>query len=330
VARARVGQIGAVAAMILNLVPEFLAVCASPNPVDAYAAYHHRYERVLSAYWRNNVLDPDSPHAAEVVRGALAANRRDLEKLLQSVDLERLATDALDRAAAVLEFDTEIDLYLIVGVGAANAAELVVEGRGVAILCLEHFTGQTNPDTFGLGLSPQLLPLWIAHAVTHAVRYTSPTSRSPLRTLVAEAGGSYDYWETGSRTVLRELLLNEGLAVHAARAVAPGHPDEDYFGFSRRQFRRMRELETFLLRAVEGDLERAGLGLRLRYLSGGVSAAARAVSGRILPERSGYYIGARMAEALIAERGIAAAVRAATAEFPAAEVRRTPEQAESA
>ena len=316
--------------MILNLVPEFLAVCASPNPVDAYTAYHRRYERVLSAYWRNNVLDPDSPHAAEVVRGALAADRRDLEKLLQSVDLERVASDALDRAAAALALDTEVDLYLIVGVGAANAAELVVDGRGVAVLCIEHFTGQTNPDTFGLGLSPQLLPLWIAHEVAHTVRYTSPVSRSSLRTLVAQAGGSYDYWETGSRTVLRELLLNEGLAVHAARAVAPGHADEDYFGFSRRQFRRMRELETFLFRAVEGDLESAGLGLRLRYLSGGVSAAARAVDGRVLPERSGYYIGARMAEALVAERGIAAALRAATAEFPAADARHAPEQAESA
>ena len=316
--------------MILNLVPEFLAVCVSPSPVDAYAAYHRRYERVLSAYWKNNVLDPDSPHAAEVIRVALAADRRDLEKLLQSVDIERVATEALDRAAAVLELDTDIDVYLIVGVGAANAAELVVDGRGVAVLCIEHFTGQINSDTFGLGLSPQLLPLWIAHEVAHVVRYTSAASRSPLRTLVTEAGGSYDYWETGSRAVLRELLLNEGLAVHAARAAAPGHPDEDYFGFSRRQFRRMRELETFLFRAVEGDLERAGLGLRLRYLSGGVSAAARAVKGRILPERSGYYVGARMAEALIAERGIAAAVRAATAEFPAAEARHALEHAESA
>ena len=316
--------------MILNLVPEFLAVCASPNPGEAYSAYHRRYERVLSAYWHNYVLDPDSPHAAEVIRGALAANRSDIEKLLQSVDLERVAADTLDRAAAALELDTEIDICLIVGVGAANAAELVVGGRGVAVLCIEHFTGQTNPDTFGLGLSPELLPLWIAHEVAHAVRYTSPTSRSPLRTLVAEAGGSYDYWETGSRTILRELLLNEGIAVHAARAVSPGHPDEDYFGFSRRQFRRMRELETFLFRAVEGDLERAGLGLRLRYLSGGVSAAARVVSGRVLPERSGYYIGTRMAEALIAERGLVAAVRAAPADFSAAEARHAPEQSEIA
>jgi hypothetical protein len=316
--------------MIINLVPEFLSICASPTRYDAYRDFLRRHDAVLSAYWHNYVLDLDSPHAERVIRAALDADRRDLARLLATVDLERVAADALDRAAGVLELDTEVDLYLMVGVGAANAAELVVAGRGVAILCVEHFTGQTNPDTFGLGLPIAHLPLWVAHEVAHAVRYTSPTSRSLMRTVVAEAGGNYDYWETGSCTPLRELLLNEGVAVHAARATAPGLADEDYFGFSRRQFRRMREMETFLLRAVEADLDRTGLGLRLRYLSGGMSPAARLVSGRVLPERSGYYLGARMAEALVAERGPAAAVRATPEEFRAAELRHAPEQAASA
>ena len=52
---------------------------------------------------------------------------------MASVDLERMAADALDRAATVLELDQEVDVYLTVGVGAANAAELVVGGRGVVI-----------------------------------------------------------------------------------------------------------------------------------------------------------------------------------------------------
>jgi hypothetical protein len=316
--------------MIINLVPEFLSVCASPTRLDAYRDYLYRHEAVLAAYWHNYVLDLDSPHAERVIRGALEADRRDLERLLATVDLERLAAESLDRAAAVLELDVELDLYLMVGVGAANAAELVVGGRGVVILCMEHFTGLTNPDTFGLGLPAAQLPLWVAHEAAHLVRYTSPTSRSPLRALVAEAGGSYDYWETGSRASLRELLVNEGVAVHAARAAAPGLADEDYFGFSRRQFRRMRESETFLLRAVEGDLDRAGLGLRLRYLTGGMSPAARLAKGRVLPERSGYYIGARMAEALVGERGVAGAVRATPEEFQAAEARHASEQAVSA
>ena len=81
--------------------------------------------------------------------------------------------------------------------------------------------------------------------------------------------------------------MNEGLAVHAAQAVAPGFDAADYFGYPRRQYHRLREMEAFLRRVVEPDLEQSGLGLRLRYLSGGMSPTARLVGGRVLPERAG-------------------------------------------
>ena len=142
-----------------------------------------------------------------------------------------------------------------------------------------------------------------------------------MRRLVAEAGGYYDYWSTGSRASLRELLVNEGLAVHAAQAVAPGFDAADYFGYPRRQYHRLREMEAFLRRVVEPDLEQSGLGLRLRYLSGGMSPSARLVGGRVIPERAGYYLGYRMTEALVAERGIAEALRAPALDFQAAEAR---------
>ena len=74
----------------------------------------------------------------------------------------------------------------MVGVGGANAGELVVGGRGIAFLCLEHFTGRANPETYGMGLPPDLVPLWLAHELAHTVRYTSATSHSELRRLVAE------------------------------------------------------------------------------------------------------------------------------------------------
>ena len=63
------------------------------------------------------------------------------------------------------------------------------------------------------------------------------------------------------------------------------------------------------------DLDRAGLGLRLRYLSGGMSDEARTVDRYVLPERSGYYLGARMVEAAVVERGLAWAVRARASEL---------------
>jgi hypothetical protein len=208
-------------------------------------------------------------------------------------------------------------VVLMVGVGAANAGELVVDGRGIAFVCLEHFTSVSNPDTQGLGLDPELIPLWLSHEISHAVRYTSPASRSEMRLLVEEAGGYYSYWETGRRASLRELLINEGLAVQVSRAISPGHAIWEYFGYGRRQYARIRELESVMVRAVSGDLDHAGLGLRLRYLSGGMSDDARTVDRYVLPERSGYFLGARMAEPAIAARGLSWAVRASAQEITA-------------
>jgi hypothetical protein len=295
--------------MVINLVPQFLAALEARDPLDAYHRYLDAHRLVLGAYWRNYVLDLESPHADEVIRRALAADRRDLRQLMADVDVVALAEETVRTCEQALELDHPFDVYLMVGVGGANAGELVVHGRGVAFVCLEHFTGRPNSDTYGLGLDPHLLPLWIAHEIAHTTRYTSPRSASELVQIIADAGGFYDYWESGSRATLRELLVNEGLAVLAARAVAPQFAPWDYLGYSRRQYRRLRELDVFLRRATRAELDQTGLGLRLRYLSGGMSPAQRLVAGKVIPERAGYYLGYRMAEAAVAERGIAAALR---------------------
>src|SRR6185503_8809808 len=138
-----------------------------------------------------------------------------------------------------------------------------------------------------------------------------------------ESRGFYDYWESGSRASLRELLVNEGLAVAAAQVAAPGHEPWVYLGYSRRQYRRMRELDAFLQRSVEHELELTGLGYRLRYLTGGMSPSARLINGRVIPERSGYYLGLRMVDPLIEEAGIQNALRASALEFQEATERAT-------
>jgi hypothetical protein len=305
--------------VLINLLPDFLAVLDADDRESAYRHYRESHRLILDAYWHNYVLDPDSPHADDVVAAMLKADRNDLRHLANTVNVVQLAEEAIAKAEEVLQIDRPTDTYLMVGLGGANAGELVVAGRGVAFICLEHFTGRVNPGTYGMGLPSDLIPLWIAHELAHTVRYTSATSDSEMRRLVADVGGYYDYWSTGSRATLRELLVNEGVAVHAAQAIAPGFDAADYFGYPRRQYHRLREMEAFLRRAVEPDLENSGLGFRLRYLSGGMSPAARLVNGRVIPERAGYYLGHRMAEALVAERGIAAAARAGAHEFQAME-----------
>ena len=307
--------------MLINLLPDFLAILEAHDREAAYRQYREAHRPILDAYWRNYVLDPDSPHADEIIAAALKADRSDLLALAASTDLVQLSEEAVARAEAVLQLDRPTDIYLMVGLGGANAGELVVGGRGVAFICLEHFTGRVNPETYGMGLPPDLIPLWIGHELAHTVRYTSPRSVSDMRRLVTDSSGYYDYWSTGSRASLRELLVNEGLAVHSAQAIAPGFAAAEYFGYARRQYHRLREMEAFLRRVVEPELEQSGLGLRLRYLSGGMSPTARLVGGRVVPERSGYYLGYRMTEALVAQRGLTEAVRASAHDFQEAEDR---------
>jgi len=303
--------------MLINLVPDFLAVLEADDRVSAYLAYFERHKALLTAYWDNYVLEPSGPHFEDVVQSTVNANRDDLRTLLSRTDVVALARQAEEKVRTLLDIDVSYDIVLMVGVGAANAGELVVNGRGVAFVCLEHFTGVANPDTQGLGLDPELIPLWLAHEITHVVRYTSPSSRSDMRGFVEDAGGYYSYWETGRQASLRELLVNEGLAVHVSRAVSPGHAAWEYFGFARKQYARVREVEPVLHRALNTDGDRTALGLRLRYLSGGMSDEARTIERTVLPERSGYFLGARMVEAAIAARGYAWATRASVLELAA-------------
>lgn len=301
--------------MLINLLPDFFAVLNSTDRVAAYQQYFESHRARLSAYWHNYVFDPESEHFLDVVRMAAYADRSDLRAMLERTDVVSLARETEARCADLLGTDVDLDVVLMVGVGGANAGELVVAGRAMAFVCLEHFTSVANPDTQGLGLDPELIPLWLAHEIAHAIRYTSPTSRSELRQLVDEADGYYSYWETGRRATVRELLANEGLAVNVSRLVSPGHAAWEYYGYGRRQYARIRELESLIARAVTQEFDHHALGLRLRYLMGGTSDEGRTIDRVVIPERSGYYIGARMVEAAIEQRGIAWAVRASAEEL---------------
>jgi hypothetical protein len=303
--------------MLINLLPDFFAVLNSTDRIAAYHRYFDNHRNILQAYWANYVLDPDGPHFADVARATALAGRGDLRTMLERMDIVTLARNTEEQCRALLDVDSDIDVVLMVGVGAANAGELVVNGRGIAFVCLEHFTSVVNPETHGLGLDPELIPLWLAHEIAHAVRYTSPESRSEMRQVISDMEGYYSYWETGKRVSLRELLVNEGIAVHVARVISPGHAAWEYFGYDRREYARVREMEPTVTRSLVGNLDSAGLGLRLKYLSDGMTDERRKAGDQVLPERSGYYVGARMVEHAIAMRGYAWTVRATAPEVTA-------------
>src|SRR5213076_231531 len=149
--------------MLINLLPYFFAVLNSTDRLSAYQRYFDAHRQILEPYWHNYVIDPTSAHFVDIARTAVHADRTDLRTMLDRTDVVSLARSTEQQCRELLAIDCDADVVLMVGVGAANAGELVVEGRGIAFVCLEHFTGATNEQTQGLGLDPELLPLWLAH-----------------------------------------------------------------------------------------------------------------------------------------------------------------------
>jgi hypothetical protein len=82
--------------MLINLVPDFLAVLESDDRVSAYLAYFERHKALLTAYWDNYVLEPSGPHFEDVVQSTVHANRDDLLTLLSRSDVVALARLAAD------------------------------------------------------------------------------------------------------------------------------------------------------------------------------------------------------------------------------------------
>jgi len=79
--------------VLINLLPDFFAVLEAPDREAAYRQYRDNHRPILDAYWRNYVLDPDTPHAGTIISTALKANRSDLYGLAATTDLVLLCEE---------------------------------------------------------------------------------------------------------------------------------------------------------------------------------------------------------------------------------------------
>ena len=107
--------------MLINLLPDFFAVLDSTDRVAAYQRYYEAHRRILEPYWHNYVVDPDGPHFGDVIRSTALADRTDLREMLERTDVVALARSTEQRCGRLLEQDTDVQVVLMVGVGAANA-----------------------------------------------------------------------------------------------------------------------------------------------------------------------------------------------------------------
>ncbi|MDH5642861.1 MAG: DUF2268 domain-containing protein [Gemmatimonadota bacterium] len=301
--------------MIINLIPEFLDAVQKPDPVAGYFEHLERHKSVISAYWNNYVVDPFGPNAEKVVEEMVGVPWNSIMDIRQIETLVDDLTELMDILNKTYSIDFPIDIYLSVGAGTVQIAELVENGKGVLVVCLEHFSAQTNPKDIGRRLPWELLRIWVAHGVAHLVRFSSKTSDSEIRNVIAETHGSYDHWEVGSRVTLGELLVNEGLAIAGMKKIEPRKPAHVYLDYGAAAYKRIRRMESFLRRTVQREIDSSGVGYRLRYFTRGSSSASRLIDGRLIPERSGYYLGYRLIERKLGTLDLADALRAAPHEL---------------
>ena len=123
---------------------------------------------------------------------------------------------------------------------------------------LEHFTGRVNAETYGMGSPP--ISFRCGSRTSWPTRCaTPPAERERMRRLVADLGGYYDYWATGSRVTLRSCWSTRGWRCNAAQAMRAGLRCGRLLRLSPAAVSSPPEGDGGIPpRAVEPDLERSG------------------------------------------------------------------------
>ena len=199
-----------------------------------------------------------------------------LAERIAGQDLEALAGRGVREAARVLGQEAaEADLYLCVGLEMSNAFMVVVEGEPAIGIGLEAYG-----RTFGTSqVEFEDLLHVITHELCHAVRVRE--NLSPLnRFFEAE-----DAARAFEGVPVRDLAVEEGLAVAASLAAVPGVPPHRALFYAPEAYGWCEENAERLLAEFDAELEEPLAGERYeRYFGSGLEGDDR-------PPRTGYFLG---------------------------------------
>jgi hypothetical protein len=124
---------------------------------------------------------------------------------------------------------------------------------------------------------------------------------------IASRGG-WDRWSAAREAPLAEWIYAAGLAAHAVATRFPGWSTERILGLSRGEHQRLRARERELMLQLESEMDHAGLGLVLRWLTDEAPPGLRTdAGGRLVPRGAGRYLGWRMLAERVQRLGLAGA-----------------------
>lgn len=119
---------------------------------------------------------------------------------------------------------------------------------------------------------------------------------------------SWNRWEAARELPLSEWIYGAGLGIHAVAERFPEWSPAELLGVSKGEFAELRNRERALMAELEGELDDAGTGLLLKWLSDDAPPALRRDrNGKTMPRGIGRYLGWRMLRDRVARVGVVAA-----------------------
>ena len=266
--------------MIIDLISPWAAAVESARTQSAWRA---RHAALLEALRRQR-----APHAPEY---SLATNQAELHQLaIRASDPERqqLLRDAVSTAFE-LGVDAAASIVLLAGGDAGDAVEPLLGSSANVVLFLERCHDDTE------------LVIALARGLVAVTRWAGHDSKSVIH---ATRTDDWDRWQLAREIPLGEWLYTEGLGLHLAQLLLPGVPTQHLLGTTVGALHRLRDREHTLRALLDADIDQAGLGLVLRWLTPDTPASTRTIGNTVLPVGAGHYLAWRMVAERVERVGI--------------------------
>ena len=234
---------------------------------DLWEAYQELYFRLhrdfFKAYWKSFFPLMDLRTMQDRVRLVQRGHYATLEHLVSQSRPEDIVVESLSHCHALLPQFPEPDVYLMVGFFSADGFIVQVKGQPVIGIGLERFKDF------------RLLGIILAHEYCHYAR---------RRALGAPS----------NQDTLGQKLLSEGLSVVFSQRVYPQRKLTDHLLMSRHRLNWCRQNEVLLESMARPELKSSQM-VPVFFQRGKPGAG--------IPPRTGMYLGYRLVERALAEKG---------------------------
>jgi hypothetical protein len=182
---------------------------------------------------------------------------------------------------------------------------LALEGSGESMMVLPG-----DPALIVLVLTRLTDPLALQPAKLRGQALLTRWSASESASLLKSAAGTpWEYWELARSVPLREWIYGSGVATHLVAAALPTLLPHQLLGCKRGELARLRERERTLRDLLSNELEHAGLGPMLRWLTPDTPPGLRTTPTHVIPPGAGAYLAWRMTADRVGRVGVREALR---------------------